>query len=303
MTVAVPTVTGPARPLAAVLRDYLALTKPRIIVLLEITTFFPMIIAARGWPGTQVVIFTLIGGFLASGGAGAVNCWFDRDIDQEMGRTRRRPVPAGRISPAHALIFGLGLGAAAFVELTLTVNLLAAVLAMCGFAFYTVIYTMLLKRNSPQNIVIGGAAGAFPPLVGWAAVTGSLSLTALFLFAIVFYWTPPHFWALSLLIRRDYANAKIPMLPVVAGEAYTHRNILMYSMLLTVVTLLPFATRSFGLIYLVGAVVVDTMLLVGAVRVVRTPSARGARRLYYYSLLYLAVLFAVMALDSVVRIG
>lgn len=291
------------RPLTAVMRDYLALTKPRIIVLLELTTLAPMIVIAHGWPGWRLVIMTMLGGWLASGGAGAVNCWFDRDIDAEMGRTRNRPVPAGRIRPAAALSFGLTLGALAFVVLATTVNLLSALLAMTGFGFYTVIYTMLLKRTSSQNIVIGGAAGAIPPLVGCAAVSNSLGLTALYMFAIVFYWTPPHFWALSLLLSRDYANAGVPMLPVVEGHRRTQTNILLYTVILTVVTMLPFATRTFGVIYLIGTLALDAGFLIGATGVIRHRTARGARRLYYYSLLYLALLFSVMALDSVLRLG
>jgi protoheme IX farnesyltransferase len=240
------------------------------------------------------------GGWLAAGGAHAINCWFDRDIDASMGRTRTRPIPAGRIQPASALAFGVSLGVSAFVLLAVAVNLLAAALAITGLLFYVLVYTMWLKRSSMQNIVVGGAAGAFPPLVGWAAVQGRLTLTALFLFAVVFYWTPPHFWALALLIRRDYASASVPMLPVVVGERETRRQILLYTVVLVVVTILPALAHSFGYVYLAGAAVLDAVFLATAVRAVTDPSARAARRVFYYSMLYLALLFAVMAVDRAI---
>ncbi len=290
----------PRRGTLAVARDYVALTKPRVIVLLELTTIAAMVMAARGWPGWNLVIATLGGGWLAASGANAINCWFDRDIDARMGRTRSRPLPSGRIDPRSALAFGVFLGALSFLLLAVTVNLLAASLALTALLFYVTVYTMWLKRSSMQNIVIGGAAGAIPPLVGWAAVQGRLDLTAVFLFAIVFYWTPPHFWALSLLVRADYERARVPMLPVVAGDPETRRQILLYTLILCVVTVLPVLTRSFGPLYAAGAVALDLLLLVDAVRVVRDPSARSARRLFYHSLIYLALLFAVMALDRVV---
>lgn len=283
-----------------VVRDYLALTKPRVILLLEVTTLFAMVMAQRGWPPTHLVLATLIGGWLAASGAHAINCWFDRDIDAGMSRTRTRPIPDGRIAPQHALRFGVGLGAASFALLSTTVNLLAAVLALAGLLFYVLVYTMWLKRSSPQNIVVGGAAGAIPPLVGWAAVSGRLSLTAVYLFAVIFYWTPPHFWALALLIRRDYQAASVPMLPVVAGERETRRQMLLYSLVLTGVTLMPLLIRSFGVFYAVSALLLDAGLLVTAWGAVRDPSARAARRVFYYSMLYLALLFAAMAVDRVV---
>jgi heme o synthase len=288
------------RSALAVARDYVALTKPRVIVLLEMTTIASMVMAARGWPAWNLVVATLGGGWLAASGANAINCWFDRDIDARMGRTRSRPLPAGRIDPRSALAFGVFLGAISFVLLALTVNVLAAALALTALLFYVTVYTAWLKRSSMQNIVIGGAAGAIPPLVGWAAVQGRLSLTAVFLFAIVFYWTPPHFWALSLLVRSDYERARVPMLPVVAGERDTRRQIVLYTLILCVVTVLPILTRSFGFIYAAGALGLDALLLIDSVRVVRDPSARSARRLFYHSLSYLALLFAVMALDRVV---
>ena len=284
---------------AQAVRDYVALTKPRVVVLLEITTVFAMVMAARGWPSTGLVAATVAGGWLAAGGAHAINCWFDRDIDASMGRTRTRPIPAGRVQPGSALAFGVILGVLAFALLAVAVNLLAASLAITGLLFYVLVYTMWLKRSSMQNIVVGGAAGAFPPLVGWAAVQGGLSLTALFLFAVVFYWTPPHFWALALLIRRDYAGASVPMLPVIVGERETRRQILLYTVVLVLVTILPVFARSFGAVYMMGAGLLDAVFLAAAVLAVRDPSARAARRVFYYSMLYLALLFAVMAVDRV----
>ena len=284
---------------AQTVRDYIALTKPRVVVLLEIVTVFAMVMAARGWPSTTLVAATVTGGWLAAGGAHAINCWFDRDIDASMGRTRARPIPAGRIQPGSALAFGVVLGVLAFALLVVAVNLLAAALAIGGLLFYVFVYTMWLKRSSMQNIVVGGAAGAFPPLVGWAAVQGRLTLTALFLFAVVFYWTPPHFWALALLMRRDYASASVPMLPVIVGERETRRQILLYTVVLVLVTIMPVLVHSFGYIYLVGAGILDAVFLGAAVAAVRDPSARAARRVFYYSMLYLALLFAVMAIDRV----
>ncbi|MBV8528277.1 MAG: protoheme IX farnesyltransferase [Candidatus Dormibacteraeota bacterium] len=300
MSVAVRLDAIPRRGALDVARDYVALTKPRVVVLLEVTAVAAMIMAARGWPRWELVLATVTGGWLAAAGANAINCWFDRDIDADMGRTRSRPLPAGRIDPAHALTFGIVLAVSSFVLLTLTVNLLAASLTMAAFLFYVLVYTMWLKRSSMQNIVIGGAAGAIPPLVGWAAVDGRLTPTAIFLFAVVFYWTPPHFWALALLIRGDYARARVPMLPVVAGDRRTRQQIVLYTVILVLVTVLPVLTRSFGAIYIGGAAVLDTAFLTDAVRTVSNPTARSARRLFYHSMLYLALLFAVMAVDRVV---
>ncbi|MFN2582678.1 MAG: heme o synthase [Candidatus Dormibacteria bacterium] len=300
MSIAVRVDALPRRNISLLVRDYIALTKPRVVVLLEVTAVAAMVMAARGLPPLGLVCATVVGGWLAAAGANAINCWFDRDIDSSMGRTRSRPLPAGRIEPAHALGFGVVLAASSFLLLSVAVNLLAASLTMAAFLFYVLVYTMWLKRSSMQNIVIGGAAGAIPPLVGWAAVDGGLSLTALFLFAIVFYWTPPHFWALSLLVRGDYARARVPMLPVVTGDRNTRQQIALYTVVLVLVTVLPALTRSFGLVYIAGAAVLDTALLVDAVQTVRRPSARSARRLFYHSMLYLALLFAVMAIDRVV---
>jgi protoheme IX farnesyltransferase len=286
-----------------VVADYVALTKPRIIVLLEITALFAMVMAAHGWPGTGLVLATMAGGALAAGGANTINMWFDRDIDQEMTRTCSRPIPSGRIDATHALAFGIALEVASFAVLTTFANLLAATLALSALLFYVLVYTMWLKRTSMQNIVIGGAAGAMPPLVGWAAVEGRLSVSALFLFAIIFYWTPPHFWALALLIRRDYERARVPMLPVVKGDRQTRAQIGLYTVVMVAVTMLPVFTRSLSWVYLAGAVVLDGIFLHLALRTWRDASARSASRLFHYSLLYLALLFAVAALDSVVIAG
>ncbi|HEX6538611.1 MAG TPA: heme o synthase [Candidatus Dormibacteraeota bacterium] len=300
MSVALGIEALPRRSSLAVARDYLALTKPRVVVLLEVTAVAAMIMAARGLPRWELLAATVVGGWLAAAGANAINCWFDRDIDADMGRTRSRPLPAGRVEPVHALTFGVALALASFLLLSLTVNLLAASLTMTAFLFYVLVYTMWLKRSSVQNIVIGGAAGAIPPLVGWAAVDGRLTLTAFFLFAIVFYWTPPHFWALALLIRGDYARARVPMLPVVAGDRQTRQQIALYTIILVLVTVLPALTRSFGPVYIGGAALLDTAFLADAIHTVRNPTARSARRLFYHSMLYLALLFAVMAADRVI---
>ncbi len=299
MTVAVSFEALPRRRTSDVARDYLALTKPRVIVLLEVTAVAAMVIADRGWPGWRLVLLTVAGGWLAAAGANAINCWFDRDIDQDMGRTKSRPLPAGRIEPRQALAFGVGLGVASFALLATTVNVLSASLALLALLFYVFVYTMWLKRSSMQNIVIGGAAGAIPPLVGWAAVTGSLNITAVFLFAVVFYWTPPHFWALSLLLKGDYARAGVPMMPVVQGDRQTRYQIVLYTVVLSLVTVLPILTQSFGAIYAAGAAVLDGVLLTDAVVAARRPSARSARRLFYHSMIYLALLFAIMAVDRV----
>ncbi|MFL5894588.1 MAG: heme o synthase, partial [Thermoleophilaceae bacterium] len=237
------------------------------------------------------------GGAMSAGGAGAINHWFDRDLDAVMTRTANRPVPAGRVPPAHALTFGIVLGVAAFALLTTTVNLLAATMALCGLLGYVFVYTIWLKRRTPQNIVIGGAAGAFPPLVAWAATTGKLTGSALYLFAIIFYWTPPHFWALSLLMKDEYAKAGVPMMPVVRGEDETRFQIVLYTVLLVAVTILPFAGQLFGAVYFVSALVLGGGFTWLAVRLLRRRDRRSALRLYLSSLAYLALLFAVMVVD------
>ena len=276
--------------------DYVTLTKPRVQLLLLLTTVATMEVA--GSPSLGLILLTLLGGALSAGGAGAVNHWYDRDIDLQMARTATRPVPSGRISPRAALTFGIALAALSFAELSLTVNVLAAVLALSGFLGYVFVYTLWLKRSTPQNIVIGGAAGAVPPLVGWAAVTGSLDPAALYLFAIVFYWTPPHFWALSLLMKDEYAKVNVPMLPVVRGEDETRRQITLYSVLLVAITFLPFAGRLFDGLYAVAAGVLGGVFLWLAARLQRNPDRRAALRLYLFSLLYLALLFAAMVADA-----
>jgi protoheme IX farnesyltransferase len=279
-----------------VLADYLALTKPRVQSLLLTTTVATMYVA--GDPPIGLVVLTCIGGYLSAGGAGAVNHYWDRDIDARMARTATRPVPAGRIAPRTALWFGIALAAAAFVELSLTVNPLAAVLSLAGFAGYVGVYTIWLKRSTPHNIVIGGAAGAVPPLVGWAATTGSLRWTAVYLFAIIFYWTPPHFWALSLLMKDEYAKVGIPMLPVVRGERETRRQILLYTLLLYGVSQLPFCAGGFGPLYLVASMTLGGLFIAGAVMLYRRADRRWALRLYLFSLAYLALLFAAMVADA-----
>jgi len=276
--------------------DYLALTKPRVQMLLLFTTITTMYVA--GDPSLATVALTCLGGYLSAGGAGAVNHYWDRDIDARMARTADRPVPSGRVAPRAALGFGIALGAAAFAELSLTVNLLAACLALTGFVGYVGVYTIWLKRSTPQNIVIGGAAGAIPPLVGWAAATGTLDWTALYLFAIVFYWTPPHFWALSLLMRDEYAKVGIPMMPVVRGERETRRQILLYTLLLYAVSQLPFCAGAFGGVYLVASMVLGGLFIAGAVTLYRRADRRSALRLYLYSLAYLALLFGAMVADA-----
>jgi protoheme IX farnesyltransferase len=279
---------------------YINLTKPRIIVLLLITTLGGMVIAARSLPSLDLIFWTLLGGALAAGGANAINCYLDRDIDLLMHRTRRRSLPAGRISPYHALVYGIVLGVLSFAILAAFANLLAAALAQVGLLFYVLIYTGYLKRSTPQNIVIGGAAGAMPPLVGWAAVTGQVDLLGLCLFALIFFWTPPHFWALSLLTAQDYARAKVPMLPLIMGEAETRRQVFLYSILLVSLTLLIFTSGDLGWLYLVAAVALGAGLLVYAVRLLRDGTARKARQMFLFSNLYLALIFTAMAIDRVI---
>jgi protoheme IX farnesyltransferase len=284
--------------------DLLALTKPRIISLLLVTTVAPMFITPAGVPSPLLVFWVVVGGYLMAGGANAINMWFDRDIDTRMSRTKLRPIPAGRISPAAGLAFGLLLAALAFAVFWLRVNALSAWLALGGLLFYVFVYTVWLKRTSPQNIVIGGAAGAFPPLVGWASVTGSLDLAAVYLFAIIFYWTPPHFWALALVKQADYARAGVPMMPVVWGEARTKYEMLVYTLILLPLTILPFFFGALGPFYGIAAALLGARLLWHCLRVVRerpvTPVAWG---MYRYSLLYLALLFVAMGVDRSLPFG
>jgi len=290
-----------AQPIAVggvrqVVADYVTLTKPKVQLLLLLTTVTTMYVA--GDPSVGLVLLTLLGGSLSAGGAGAVNHYYDRDIDAQMARTATRPVPAGRVRPGAALAYGFVLQALSFVLLATTVNLLAAFLALAGFLGYVLIYTMWLKRSTPQNIVIGGAAGAVPPLVGWAAVTGHVDPTAWYLFAIVFYWTPPHFWALSLLMKDEYARVGVPMMPVVHGETETRRQIVLYTCLLVVLTMLPVVFGFFGAIYAVVALGLGGWFLHLAVRLQRRADRKAALRTYLYSLIYLAVLFGAMVADA-----
>ena len=283
-------------PRAQLLRDYLELTKPKVQTLLLLTTIATMYVA--GDPSPLLVALTCLGGYLSAGGAGAVNHWFDRDIDGLMKRTAARPIPSGRVAPRSALLFGCALAALSVLELSLAVNPLAAALSFSGFLGYVLVYTVWLKRRTPQNIVIGGAAGAVPPLVGWAAVTGSVSGTAVILFSIVFFWTPPHFWALSLLMKDEYRKVGVPMLPVVRGEDETRRQILLYSVLLYAVTQLPFCAGGFGALYLVCSLVLGLGFIGGAVRLYRRADRASALRLYLFSLAYLALLFCAMVADA-----
>jgi protoheme IX farnesyltransferase len=277
-------------------RDLIGLTKPRIISLLLVTAVAPMYAAGR--PSLTLVLVVLLGGYLMAGGANAVNMYIDRDIDDRMTRTRLRPIPSGRMMPVAVLAFGVALASAATLLLAAFANVLAASLALGGFYFYVFVYTRWLKRSTPQNIVIGGAAGAFPPLVGWAAVTGHLDLAAAYLFLIVFYWTPPHFWALALLKQRDYGRAGVPMAPLMWGDRETKRQMLWYTMILIPLTLLPSAFGAFGTVYLVSAAVLDLLFLASVVSVVRaTDYTRAAWKSYRFSLLYLALLFVAMAVD------
>ncbi len=278
------------------LSDYVELTKPKVQSLLLLTTIASMYVA--GDPSPALVALTCLGGYLSAGGAGAVNHWFDRDIDLLMTRTAQRPVPSGRVSPRAALLFGCTLAALSVLELALTVNPLAAALSFSGFLGYVFVYTVWLKRRTPQNIVIGGAAGAVPPLVGWAAVTGSVSGTAVILFFIVFFWTPPHFWALSLLMQEEYRKVGVPMLPVVRGEEETRRQILLYSILLYAVTQLPFCAGGFGAVYLVASLLLGLGFIGGAALLYRRRDRASALRLYLYSLAYLALLFCAMVADA-----
>ncbi|MGA2469891.1 MAG: heme o synthase [Solirubrobacteraceae bacterium] len=292
-------VAPPARafaPTRTLLTDYLALTKPKVQSLLLLTTVTTMYVAAS--PSPLRVALTCLGGYMSAGGAGAINHYWDRDIDARMARTADRPIPSGRVSPAAALRFGALLAIASVLLLGLAINWLAAGLSFAGFAGYVGVYTIWLKRRTPQNIVIGGAAGAVPPLVGWAAATGHLSWTAVFLFAIVFYWTPPHFWALSLLMKDEYAKVGVPMMPVARGEGETRRQILIYAILLYAVTQLPFCAGSFGGVYLAASMALGLAFVYGAIRLYRRADRSAALQLYLFSLAYLALLFGSMVVDT-----
>jgi protoheme IX farnesyltransferase len=300
---------GPTVPLAGpagrrraldVMRDYLALTKPRIIVLLLITTVTVMFVADPSGPSLATILWTMLGGYLAAGGAGAINHFIDRDRDARMARTCDRPLVTGRIDPARGLAFGIALAIGSIALLAVTVNLAAAALALSGLLGYVFVYTLWLKPLTPQNIVIGGAAGAVPPLVGWAAATGGLTWDALYPFAIVFLWTPPHFWALALLVKDDYARTGVPMLPVARGDETTRRQILIYSVALVAFTVLPYVTGLFGWIYLASALALGAGFIGLSADLLRRPSRAAAVRLHLGSLAYLALLFAAMAADRII---
>ena len=285
----------------AIIRAYITLTKPRIIMMLLVTALGGLFVASGGVPDLMTTLFVMVGGTLASAGANALNQSLDRDIDEAMRRTRTRPVVQGVISPRHAMIFGIALNIMGFLLLAGLVNLLSAVLTLGATLFYVLVYTMALKRTSTQNIVIGGAAGAIPPMVGWTAVTGSIGLPAIYLFAIVFFWTPPHFWALALLLKDDYARAKIPMLPVVVGVRETKKSILLYTVLMLALTSMFYATGAVGLLYLVTSAIAGAVFIYYAWRLWKKPDIQGAKGLYLYSLLYLAVLFTALIVDSLVK--
>ncbi len=277
--------------------DYVVLCKPWIVGLLTTTTIGAMFVAQRGVPPLHLLLFTFLGGAMTAAGASALNSYFDRDIDPFMGRTARRPIPAGKIAPRNALIFAVALSIGGLLILAVFVNILSAVLSLLGLVYYSFIYTLLLKRSTPQNIVIGGAAGAIPPLVGWAAVTSQLNLLAVYLFLIIFYWTPPHTWALMLMVKKDYERVHVPMMPVARGEAETRRQIVLYSLLMVAITLMPFSLQDLGVVYFATATVLGGWFLYLAVKLWRDQSKRTARKLYYYSNGYLALLFLAMVID------
>ena len=283
------------------LSAYINLMKPHVTVLLLGVTLAAMVVAEGGFPPLGLTLATLLGGALAAGSANAINCYWDRDIDQIMTRTRNRTLPARRVPDSHALAFGLALAVASFLILCRFANLLSALLALSAILFYVLVYTMWLKRTTPQNIVIGGAAGAVPVLVGWAAVTGTVGLSAVWMFLVIFLWTPPHFWALSLVLKKDYERAGVPMLPVVMGDGETHLQIILYSFLLLAATLVLFVTQAMGLLYLASALLLGCGLLVLAFVLAREKTLRRARMLFWFSNYYLALLFAAMVLDRVLR--
>ena len=282
-----------------VLSSYIGLMKPHVTVLLLGTTLASMAIAGDGLPSLKVTLATMLGGAFAAGSANAINCYYDRDIDGLMSRTKARALPAGRISDRHALIFGIVIGILSFAILTGFVNLLAASLAASAILFYVLVYTMWLKRTTTQNIVIGGAAGAVPVLVGWAAATGSLSWTAFWMFAVIFMWTPPHFWALSLVLKKDYARAGVPMLPVVKGDAETYKQIVLYTVLLIATSLSLVVIHAMGYLYLASAVLLGGGLLYLTVRLMQVRTLKEARTVFWFSNYYLALIFAAMVLDHV----
>lgn len=294
------TTVRPESQLGDILKAYLQLAKLRIVLLLCFTTVTAMVVAANGFPPFAILFPTLIGGALAAAGSSAINQYIDRDMDAKMTRTARRPIPSGRIAPLNALVFGLALIAWSVLIIGLWVNWLAAFLAFAGSIYYVVIYTILLKRNTVVNILIGGGAGAMPVLVGWAAVTGSLAIDAFLLFAIIFYWTPPHSWALALLVNNDYARAEVPMMPVARGEDVTRYQILLYSIQLLIITLLPYLFGTLGLTYFIGSVLLGLGLIRISAILIKVADKPTARRAYKYSTAYLAFLFLLMIIDRLV---
>jgi protoheme IX farnesyltransferase len=278
-------------------RDFLMLTKPIVVALLLVTTYAGMVIGAQAWPSLTLTFWTLLGGFLAAGGSGAINQYIDRYDDTKMQRTQKRPIPAGRLTPGEGLAFGVGIALASVYLLTAFVSFLAAMLALAGIVYYVLLYSIFLKKTTVQNIVIGGGAGAIPPLVGWAAATGGLNIPSLFLFAIVFMWTPPHFWALALVRRKDYARAGVPMLPVVRGEKETRGQIMLYTLELVALTLLLPVFGLGGSIYFIGAAALGSWLILTAWRVWREGGNKPAWKMYRYSSMYLAFLFVVLMID------
>ncbi len=301
-----PAISAPADGVMDRVRAYVNLAKPHVTMLLLAITVTTMIVARQGVPSLGLILATLVGGALAAASANAINCYVDRDIDGVMGRTRRRAVPTGRIEPVRALIFGALAAVGSMLVFLAFVNLLSGLLALSGILFYVLVYTLWLKRSTPQNIVIGGAAGGVPVLVGWAAVSHTVTWPAVILFLIIFLWTPPHFWALSLLIKRDYERAGVPMLPIVKGDAEAHRQILLYTFALVMVTLLLVQLKALGFVYLVAALALGAPLIYLSLRlfwstVASTDAARWANRLFWYSNSYLALLFAAMAVDRLIR--
>lgn len=278
-------------------RDILMLTKPIVVALLLVTTFAGMVIGAQAWPDIRIIFWTLLGGFLAAGGSGAINQYIDRHDDLKMQRTQKRPIPSGRLTAGEGLAVGVAMTLTSFYVMIAFVNVTAALLTLAGIVYYVLLYSLILKKTTVQNIVIGGGAGAIPPLVGWAAATGGLNVPSLFLFAVVFMWTPPHFWALALVRRKDYARAGVPMLPVVRGEKETRKQVLIYTIELVLLTLLLPLFGLGGSVYLVGAFILGAWLLSAALRVWRKGGNKLAWKMYRYSSMYLAFLFILLMID------
>jgi len=305
MQKAIPVEAPRPRSVGSTVSAYINLMKPHVTVLLLGVTLASMVVALNGLPPLDVTLATLVGGALAAGSANAINCYWDRDIDELMSRTKSRTLPSGQVEPTHALIFGVLIGALSVLLFSVFVNLASAGLALGAILFYVLIYTMWLKRTTTQNIVIGGAAGAVPALIGWAAVAplrwGPGLLTPLLMFTVIFLWTPPHFWALSIVLKKDYARAGVPMLPVVKGEAFTYQQIIVYTVALVASSLLLFVTGGMGYLYLVSALALGVGLLAFAIKLGRSRTLKSARTMFWFSNYYLALLFAVMALDHVLR--